>query len=389
MKKLYYFILLLFILVTQCKKDLAVIQSDKFIWEVSTPEEQGLNSQILDSAFIQSYNFKFIDALLIIRNGYIVAEQYYNGFDTNTPHNVMSVSKSFLSAIAGVAVQEGYIDSLGEKMLNYFPEYIYPAIDQRKYDITIKHLLTMQMGIDSESENNYAIFQEIQNSPNWIKATIEYQLAFSPGERMRYNTFQTHLLSAIITKATRQSTKDFATEYLFNDLKIDVDNWLQDPQGYYFGGSDMYFTPREMAVLGYLYLKNGKLNGHQVVPENWIELTLSASSNFTHPNQWGDLKNYNYGYLWWLGEISGNELFMALGYGGQFVIVFPNLDLIVVTTSNNQVYPDDANNQELGVLNIIEKYVITSIEGEKEIYNAKKNIKFYWRLTALLIYYWV
>ena len=178
---------------------------------------------------------------------------------------------------------------------------------------------------------------------------------------MRYNTFQTHLLSAIITKATHQSTRYFATEYLFNDMNIDVDDWLQDPQGYYFGGSDMYFTPREMAVLGYMYLNNGYLNGKQIIPESWVELTLSPSSNFTHPNQWGDLKNYNYGYLWWLGEIGGYEIFMALGYGGQFVIVFPELNLIVVVTSNNQVHPDDANNQELTVLNIINRYVISSI----------------------------
>jgi len=217
------------------------------------------------------------------------------------------------------------------------------------------------MGIASESENNYAVFFEIQNSPNWIKATIEYPLSFNPGERMRYNTFQTHLLSAIITKATNQNTRDFATAYLFDEMHVDVDDWLQDPQGYYFGGSDMFFTPREMALLGYLYLNNGRLNDKQIVPEEWVQLTLSSSSNFTHPNQWGDLKNYNYGYLWWLGEISGYQIFMALGYGGQFVIVFPDLNLIVVSTSNNNVNPDNANNQELAILNIIHKYILSSI----------------------------
>jgi len=361
MKKLYYFLVLLLLFSSQCKKDFSGISSIQFNWEKSTPEQQGFNPQVLDSAFIQANNEGFVDALLVIRNGYLVAEQYYNGYNENTPHNVMSVSKSFLSAIAGLALHNGFIDSLGEKMLDYFPEYIYTGIDQRKYDITIEHLLTMRMGIASESENNYAVFFEIQNSPNWIKATIEYPLSFNPGERMRYNTFQTHLLSAILTKATNQNTRDFATAYLFDEMHVDVDDWLQDPQGYYFGGSDMFFTPREMAVLGYLYLNNGRLNDKQIVPEEWVQLTLSSSSNFTHPNQWGDLKNYNYGYLWWLGEIGGHEIFMALGYGGQFVVVFPDLNLIVVSTSNNNVNPDNANNQELAILNIIHKYILSSI----------------------------
>jgi len=361
MKKLYYFLVLLLLFSSQCKKDISGISSIQFNWEKSTPEQQGFNPQVLDSAFIQANHDGFVDALLIVRNGYLVAEQYYNGYNENTPHNVMSVSKSFLSAITGLALYQGFIDSLGEKMLNYFPEYIYPGIDQRKYDITIEHLLTMRMGIVSESENNYAVFFEIQNSPNWIKATIEYPLIFNPGERMRYNTFQTHVLSAIITKATNQSTRDFSTAYLFNEMNIDVDDWRKDPQGYYFGGSDMHFTPREMAVLGYIYLNNGRLNDKQIVPESWVQISLSPSGNFTHPNQWGELKNYNYGYLWWLGEIGGYEVFMALGYGGQFVVVFPELNLIFVSTSNNQVYPSEANDQELAVLNIVTKYVLSSI----------------------------
>jgi CubicO group peptidase (beta-lactamase class C family) len=90
-------------------------------------------------------------------------------------------------------------------------------------------------------------------------------------------------------------------EYLLTPMKIDVDDWEQDPQGYYFGGNSMFFTPREMAVLGYLYLHDGSLAGKQIVPESWVELTLSASTDFTHPNQYGAFKNFNYAYLWWLG----------------------------------------------------------------------------------------
>jgi CubicO group peptidase (beta-lactamase class C family) len=228
----------------------------------------------------------------------------------------MSVSKSFLSAITGLALQQGYIDSLDEKMLDYFPEYIYPGMDNRKRAITIGHLLTMQMGIANEADNNYGVYWEIYNSGNWIKTTIEYPLKYAPGERMSYNTFQTHLISAIITKATGKSTLEFARQYLFNPMGITVDAWEKDPQGYYFGGNAMHFIPREMAVLGYLYLNEGMLNNVRIVPREWVHLTTTAFTNWQN-RKWGALTDYNYGYLWWLGKINNYNLFMH-GYGCSY-----------------------------------------------------------------------
>jgi CubicO group peptidase (beta-lactamase class C family) len=359
----FYIILISFLFFNQCEKDPMGIKPFTFNWPISTPEQQGFNTQILDSAFIQAKNEGFVDGLLVLRNGYLVVEKYFNGYDKFTPHNVMSVSKSFLSAMVGLALHEGFIDSLDEKVLDYFPEYIYAGIDPRKYVITIEHLLTMRMGIASESANNYSVYQSIYNSANWIKTTIEYPLIDDPGATIHYNTFQTHLLSTIVTKATQQSTWDFATEYLLTPMKIDVDDWEQDSQGYYFGGNSMFFTPREMAVLGYLYLHNGNLESKQIVPESWVELTLSPSTNFTHPNQYGAFKNYNYAYLWWLGQIGGYNIFMGLGYAGQFVIVFPDLNLIVVSTANNQVYPDSADSQEMAIFDIIDKYIAAAINN--------------------------
>lgn len=363
MKNISFSIIILILFINyQCKKDISAVNSLQFTWHESSPEKQGLDTKKLDSAMIQVANTEYIDGLVVIRNGFIVKERYFNGFDKTTPHNVMSVSKSFLSAITGIAVHKGFIDSLSEKMLDYFPEYIYTGIDPRKYNITIEHLLTMRMGIRGESENNYSVYQSIYTSGNWIKTTIEYPLNYNPGEQFHYNTFQTHLLSGIITKATQKSTKEFMTENLLKPMSIDVDEWERDPQGYYFGGNAMHFTPREMAVLGYLYLNNGKLNNRRIVPESWVYHTLSPSTNFSHPNQWGELKNYNYAYLWWLGQIGGFDIFMALGYGGQYIIVFPNIDLIVVATSENQVYSITANEQELGVLNIVKSYIVTALK---------------------------
>ena len=329
-----------------CRRVPTEVYPEEQLWRFSTPEAQGMDSHILNTAFDQAKSKNFIDGLLVIRNGFIVAEQYYNGFDANQPHNIMSVSKSFLSAITGIALNKGYIDNLDEKALDYFPEYVTPDMDLRKYDITIRHLLTMRMGMRDESENNYGVYFDLYQSDNWVKSALEAPLISNPGDKMSYNTFQTHLLSAILTKATRQSMLDFATATLFQPMKIDVDAWEQDPQGIYFGGNSMYFTPREMAMLGYLYLNQGTLNGMQIIPREWVELTLSASTNLKHPNEWGAFRNYDYAYLWWLGQVNEASLFMGYGYGGQFVVVFPDLNIIVVTTAENQVDGDTSNKDQ-------------------------------------------
>jgi len=325
-------------------------------WLTSIPELQGMNSQLIEQAFQQGNNKGFVDCILIIRNGFLVAERYYNGFGRSTPHNVMSVSKSFLSAMTGIALREGNLTSINQKVLDFFPEYIYPNIDPRKYNITIRNLLMMRMGID----HDHNLYGYIYNSANWIKTTIELPLIYDPGTRFCYNTFQTHLLSAIITKASGMSTMDFGKTFLFEKMNINCAEWWQDPQGCYFGGNSMHFTPRDMARLGYLYMNNGQLNREQIVPAEWVEESLTNFTNFTN-STWGDLEKVNYGYLWWLGEIKNYKVFLAIGHGGQFVINFPELNLIVVTTAEWQLNWNIADQHERSVLSIVANYIVPSV----------------------------
>jgi CubicO group peptidase (beta-lactamase class C family) len=213
------------------------------------------------------------------------------------------------------------------------------------------------MGIDHE-RNNY---EQIYNTPNWLKTTIELPLLYDPGTRFSYNTFQTHLLSAIITKASKMSTLDFAKSFLFKPMNIDVAEWQKCPQGYYFGGNNMYFTPRNMARLGYLYLHGGMLNEKQIVPANWVQESIRNYTNFNNSN-WGDLHNVNYGYLWWLGEINNYTVFLAIGYGGQFVINFPELNMIVVTTAESHLGWDTADQHERYILSIVADYIVPAVQ---------------------------
>ncbi len=329
---------------------------DHFRWEISTPEAENMMPALLDSAVLHADRLGYVDGLVVIRNGKLVLERYFNGYGPDAPHNVKSVSKSFLSALTGIALREGFIDSLDEKVMNYFPEYVYAGMDARKYDITLRHLLTMRMGIIGEE----AVWDSILHSPDWIKSTIGLPLLSSPGEKFRYSTFQTHLLSAILTKASGKSSKELANEYLLRPMGITLDDWLQDPQGYYFGGSDMYFTPREMAAFGYLYLLRGNINNRQIVPVAWTDSSFVKTWKNDAP-EWGVLKDYNYGYLWWLGKINNYQMHWALGFGGQTILIFPEMSLIVVTTAGYDIGWNV--DQERPILELVSKYILPSVNG--------------------------
>ncbi len=331
--------------------------SEPFIWEESTPEAQGLDSQALDAALNEADERPFIRSIIVVKNGLIVGERYYNGYGRDNFHNVKSVSKSFLSALVGIAVREGFVTSLEQRMLDFFPEYVTPDLDQRKHNITIRDLLMMRAGIDHE-RNNYS---QLYRSDNWVKTTIEWPLLYEPGQTFSYNTFQTHLLSAILTKATKMSTRDFAKQYLLDPLGITLDRWEQGPQGYYFGGNSMYFTPRDMALFGYLYLKGGVLNKQKIVPGDWVAASLQNYTGSPGWN-WGSLHNGGYGYLWWLGELNGYSVRLAIGYGGQFVILVPSLEMVIAITGNPTVTWDTADQQERLALEVVANFILPSVK---------------------------
>jgi CubicO group peptidase (beta-lactamase class C family) len=322
-----------------------------FQWPVSTPSDQGLNQIKIDSAYIQASQLGFVDALLVIRNGNLVAEKYYNGYNENSAHQIWSDTKSFMSALIGIAIDKGLIESADKKIMDYFHDYEYDGMDPRFFDITIKHLLTMRMGIDKEENNLIPVVQ----SNDWIRETFKLPLLFNPGQKFSYNSLETHLLSAILTKVSGKSALEFAAENLTGPMGVEIVQWNHDALGYNTGGYDIYMKPRDMAVLGYMYLNNGRINDKQIVSSEWVAVSLNKTW-INNGIKWGVLTDYNYGYLWWLGKINGQNLFMAMGMGGQYIMVFPELDLIVVTTANKDISWD--NQQELPILEIISKYIL-------------------------------
>ena len=358
MKRIVYLISAFLLILNGCDMDVLVQDPSLPIdeWDMSTPEEQGFDTETLSCAFAKADQLQFVNSIVIVRNGCLVAEVYYNGWKADKAHNFKGVSTSVMSALVGIALRENFLDSLEQKMVDFFPEYITPKFDRRKNSITIRHLLEMKAGFDKE-RNNYL---QVYNSDNWIKSTIDLPLLSNPEEKFRYNTFQAHLVSGILTKASGMNNLDFANKYLMSPLKISIKCWERDPQGVYFGGNHMYFTPRDMARIGLLFLNNGTLEGEEIIPAEWI--TTSRRNYIEFENQtWGELHDYSYGYLWWTGKIKDYEVFLEIGFGGQFVINIPALNMVIVTTANYGVDWDRADWQEREIINVVANYILAAV----------------------------
>lgn len=326
-------------------------------WTVSNPEDQGMDGELLESGCAAAELLGYVEAIVVIKNGVLVKEAYFHGTGRYTTHVVHSVSKSILSATTGIALSRGEISSLDNTVYSYFPQYDYTGMDERKKTITIRHLLTMTAGFDDD----HATYVQIYYSKNWIGTTLSLPLIADPGTEFHYNTFETHLLSAIITEATGFSTLDYMNYQLLYNLGITCDHWEKGPSGYYFGGNNMYFTTRDMARFGLLYLNNGAIEGTQLVPESWVTASLQYTAGGTR--EWGAITEMGYGYLWWLGKIAGHRMFTALGHAGQFIMVIPDMNMVIAVSSTTTPDWAEADRQEQAVTQIMAKYLIPAGES--------------------------
>ena len=315
-------------------------------------ESSELNFQSADSI---ARNMPRLHSLLVSHHGELVFEEYYNDRDPRRPANMKSASKSVISALVGIAIDQGLIDSVDTTVASFFPEIFSAEGNVGKQDIKIENLLTMQSGLEATSNRNYGKWVL---SDNWVEFAINQPLIAAPGTRMLYSTGSTHLLSAILTRASGMSTKQFAQENLTSPLGYSMSYWSQDPQGIYFGGNDMEMTPRQMLRFGELYLNDGQHQGRQVISANCVE-----SSFRPHARTPRGQGRY-YGYGWWLRDLAGMQVPVAWGYGGQLIFVVKELDLVVVATSEST--PGAARRNHLrGLYDLVEYQILAPLSTHR------------------------
>lgn len=296
-------------------------------WQTVTPESQGMDSQALNEGVKYILENQIdIHSLLVIRNGYLVLEAYRHPYTADTVHQINSATKSFVSALLGIAQAQGYIKSLDEPMLDYFSDRTIQNLDADKQAITINNLLTMSSGLDWSMANlEIPTAGEMMNSPDWVQYVLDRPIAHKPGEFHTYNSGGSHLLAVIVAQATGENLLDYAKINLFEPLGITSEWWETDPQGNYVGGRGLNLTPRDMARFGYLFLNKGLWDGKQIVPADFVTQSVQKQIDPHYPIADG------YGYQWW---IDSRGYYMASGAGGQDIIVDPAHNLVVVTTAN-------------------------------------------------------
>jgi CubicO group peptidase (beta-lactamase class C family) len=291
-------------------------------WRTSTPEEQGFDSgKLAEELQALENNGVQIDSLLIIRNGYVVLDAYFYPYDNTIPHKLASVTKSVMTTLIGIAVDQGKIE-LDQPMVSFFPGRPIANLEARKEQVTVRHLVSMRNGFASGCmAGDEPTLDAMRANPDWVQAALDRKMANDPGTHFCYDSPGMHLLSAILQEATGMTALDFGRQYLFEPLGIREVHWQSDPQGYTHGWGDLYLKPRDAAKIGYLWLNQGVWEGEQIVSASWVADSVTA-----HSNAGGD----GYGYGWWVSEDS----YTALGRGGQNIKVYPGYNAIVVTTAS-------------------------------------------------------
>jgi len=292
-------------------------------WPISTPEEQGLQSEKLAEmmAHIQKNNFH-IDSILIVRNGHLVLDAYFYPFSKQQKHQIYSCTKSIMSALIGIAIDKGYIQHVDQPIRDFFPDKAFGNDDLKK-SITLETLLTMTSGLKCRDSYPYRWwgFFDMRASDDWAQFVLDLPMDAAPGEKFEYCNGVSYLLSAIIQNTTKMKTLDFARKHLFEPLGITDVEWERSPQGIDIGYGEMWLKPHDMTKIGWLYLNKGRCGQKQIVPAAWVEDSTRGQINATVCDR--------YGYQWW---VDSGGYYAAVGHRGQRIFVVPGKNLVAVFT---------------------------------------------------------
>ena len=338
-------------------------------WKVSTPAEQGLDPMLVAELYYNADKLETIYSLLVIKNGYLIAEGYFNEGSVDQKDRLQSVTKSYTSALVGIALEQGYLSSVDQKMLDFFPEVAGQITDPRKEQITIRDLLQMRAGYPWE-ETDPALWDGLL-SGYYVPLIEGFPLTADPGTEFQYSNLTSNWLGIIVDRATGTNLKAYAEENLFLPIGVEVGDWGTDADGHNNGCGDLHFTARDAAKFGLLYLNDGEYEGNQVISASWVRESLQGYSENVNatggfPANWGlSLKNIGYGYQWWSARVGEHHFDFAWGHGGQLIVLLDELDMVIVLTS----YPfylqhdDQAWEHEKANINLVGEF-ITSLPNE-------------------------
>ena len=295
-------------------------------WKTSSPESQGVDSTFLVHMLETIWEKDFaIDSVLVIRNGYIILDAYGFPFKANNTRHIQSCSKSVISALIGIAIDQGYIQDISQPVLDFFPNHIAKHLNADKQAMTLEHLLTMTHGWECNDFYHLSCLSDLSCGGGWVQLMLDLSMVDTPGTGFNYCNGASFLLSAILQEQTGITAFSFAKKYLFAPLSIADVHWSSNPQGITAGYNGLHIRPQDMAKIGYLYLNNGLWNGKQIISFQWIKAStqshLTTNAGFCP----------GYGYQWW---IVSPGIYTAIGAQGQYMMVAPDKNMLAVFTGS-------------------------------------------------------
>lgn len=332
-------------------------------WNVSTPSDLGLDPALVAELFLDARAVEKLYALVVVKDGRLVAEGYFNGVRRQDKTHLQSVTKSFTSAAVGIALAEGCLESVDQKLVEFFPEFVPKLSDARKKLVTVRQLLQMRAGFPWE-ETDQRLWQALLKGA-LLDLVVEYPLVNDPGTAFAYSNLSSHWLGVIVARACKTDLKSFEEEHLLGPLNVTPGEWLRDRDGYYVGLAEMRLTARDMARFGQLYLDEGRYSGRQIVPSEWVGASLENYSKEAwiavppqrHAGRY--FAELGYGYQWWSARVDGRGVDFAWGHGGQLIVLLDQLDMVVVTKSDPWRGRSDAESwkHERATLNLVGKFI--------------------------------
>ena len=336
-------------------------------WEVSTPEEQGLDPALLKRLYHDAADLETLYGLLVTKNGHLIAEAYFNEGSVEQSYYMASATKSYTSALVGIALDQDCLSSIDQRMIDFFPEFADQIDDTRKEQITIRDLLTMRSGYVWEEVTPPYMDALFSSRDNWLPFTVGFPLTSDPGTEFGYSNLTSHLLGVIVARACDADLESFGREHLFEPIHAEVGDWLHDADHYYHGAHGLSFSARDRAKFGLLYLNEGEYKGEQVVSADWVRESLQRYSEGINLSGWipgissryGAFRDLGYGYQWWSARSGRHHFNYASGHGGNLIILLDEIDMVIVTTADplHFQFGGDAWEKERAIVDLVGRFV--------------------------------
>lgn len=334
-------------------------------WEVSTPAEQGIDPKLVAELYYKADELETIKGLLVVKNGKLIAEGYFNGGSVDEMFDRASATKSFTSALVGIALDQGCLSGVDQKMIDFFPEFAGELDDPRKEQITIQDLLQMRGGYPDE-EYTPPYMEILYFSDNWhhIPHLVDFPLTSEPGTEFAYSNLTSHLLGVIVTRACDTDLQSFAQQHLFSPINAEVGDWYPDADDYRLGSMGIFVKARDMAKFGSLFLHGGEYQGDQVISASWVMESLQRYSEGIKrggetSSKYGSFRDLGYGYQWWSAKVGNHNFNYAVGHGGNYIILLDDLDMIIITTADpmHGVFGGESWKHEGAINNLVAEFI--------------------------------